>query len=52
MVDPRTPHSLARALLVDADDTLWEGSIYYQQCAERFRDYMVAFGCDPDEALR
>ncbi len=52
MTQARSPQTLARTLLIDADDTLWEGSIYYLECSHRFRVYMATFGCDPDEALR
>jgi putative hydrolase of the HAD superfamily len=36
---------------VDADDTLWENSIYYQRAGERFQEYMAQLGCAPQEAL-
>lgn len=35
-----------RALLIDADDTLWENNVYYLRCLARFQDYMEALGCD------
>ena len=52
VTDSRSPNALARTLLVDADDTLWENSIYYLECAQRFQEYMAALGCDLDAALR
>jgi putative hydrolase of the HAD superfamily len=41
---------LERALLIDADDTLWENNIFYLRCLARFQDYMASFGCDREAA--
>jgi len=41
---------IERALLVDADDTLWENNIFYLHCLARFQDYMASFGCDREAA--
>ena len=37
---------IARTLLVDADDTLWETTIFYVRCTNRFQDYMETLGFD------
>ena len=48
---PRRPACLLpRALLIDADDTLWEGSIYYARCREQFTEFMATLGVDPHSA--
>ena len=39
-------------LIVDADDTLWENNIYYEQCIAAFAELMVAQGFGPEEAER
>jgi len=39
-------------LIVDADDTLWENNIYYEQCIAAFTDLMVAQGFEREEAER
>lgn len=39
-----------RALLIDADDTLWENNVYYLRCLARFQDYMESLGCDREAA--
>lgn len=49
---PRSPHSLARALLIDADDTLWEGSIYYHRCTERYAEALARYAISSDEAVK
>lgn len=37
---------ISRTLLVDADDTLWETTIFYVHCTNRFQDYMETLGFD------
>lgn len=37
-------------LIVDADDTLWENNIFYEQCIAEFRALMEAQGFDGEEA--
>ncbi|MBN1402401.1 MAG: HAD family hydrolase [Anaerolineae bacterium] len=37
---------VCRALLFDADDTLWENNIYYLECTRRFLDLMRSWGAD------
>ena len=39
-------------LIVDADDTLWENNIYYEQCIANFVELMAAQGFGPEEAER
>jgi putative hydrolase of the HAD superfamily len=39
-------------LIVDADDTLWENNVYYEQCIAAFADLMVAQGFGWEEAER
>jgi len=39
-------------LIVDADDTLWENNIYYEQCVAAFVELMVAQGFGQEEAER
>jgi len=39
-------------LIVDADDTLWENNIYYEQCIAAFAELMVAQGFGREEAER
>jgi putative hydrolase of the HAD superfamily len=39
-------------LIVDADDTLWENNIYYEQCIAAFVELMVAQGFGQEEAER
>lgn len=41
---------IERALLIDADDTLWENNIFYLRCLARFQDYMESLGCDRQAA--
>ena len=38
-------------LILDADDTLWENNIYYEEVRQGFADRMVAEGFDRDAAL-
>jgi putative hydrolase of the HAD superfamily len=38
-------------LIVDADDTLWENNIFYEQCIADFAELMAAHGFEPGEAL-
>ncbi len=40
------------ALFVDADDTLWENNIHYEQCIAEFAALMEAHGFDGDEAVQ
>jgi putative hydrolase of the HAD superfamily len=37
-------------LIVDADDTLWENNVYYEQCFAAFAELMVAQGFGREEA--
>ena len=39
-------------LIVDADDTLWENNIYYEQCTAAFVELMVGQGFGQEEAER
>jgi putative hydrolase of the HAD superfamily len=39
-------------LIIDADDTLWENNIYYEQCIAAFVELMVAQGLGREEAER
>ena len=39
-------------LIVDADDTLWENNVYYEQCIAAFADLMVAQAFGWEEAER
>lgn len=39
-------------LIIDADDTLWENEVYYEQCLEAFGDLMAAQGFAPDDVSR
>jgi putative hydrolase of the HAD superfamily len=39
-------------LIIDADDTLWENEIYYEQCLEAFGDLMAAQGFASDDVSR
>jgi putative hydrolase of the HAD superfamily len=39
-------------LIVDADDTLWENNIYYEECIAVFAELMVAQGFGREEAER
>jgi putative hydrolase of the HAD superfamily len=39
-------------LILDADDTLWENNIYYEQCIAAFVELMVAQGFEREEAER
>jgi putative hydrolase of the HAD superfamily len=39
-------------LIVDADDTLWENNIYYEQCIAAFAELMVDQGFGQEEAER
>ncbi len=38
-------------LVIDADDTLWENNIFYEQCIADFADLMATHGFDREEAL-
>jgi putative hydrolase of the HAD superfamily len=37
-------------LIIDADDTLWENNIYYEQCIADFAELMAAHGFGREEA--
>ena len=39
-------------LIIDADDTLWENEVYYEQCIEAFTDLMLAQGFAPSDVSR
>ncbi len=39
-------------LIIDADDTLWESEVYYQECIADFGKLMAAQGFDAQEAER
>ena len=39
-------------LIVDADDTLWETEIYFEQCIADFGELMATLGFDREEAER
>ncbi|MBN1815089.1 MAG: HAD hydrolase-like protein [Anaerolineae bacterium] len=39
-------------LIIDADDTLWETEIYYEQCIADFGELMSGMGFDREEAER
>ncbi|RLC73128.1 MAG: hydrolase [Chloroflexi bacterium] len=41
-----------QALIVDADDTLWENEAYYQQCISDFGELMATLSFDREEAER
>lgn len=41
---------IARTLLVDADDTLWENNIFYLRCTDRFLQLVVSRGYDAERA--
>ncbi len=43
---------MKRTLIIDADDTLWENNIYYEQCVDEFAELMTAQGFDQDEAIQ
>ena len=39
-------------LIIDADDTLWENNIYYEQCTAAFVELMATQGFEHEEAER
>lgn len=39
-------------LIIDADDTLWENNIFYEQCIAAFAELMAAQGFGQEEAER
>ena len=39
-------------LIVDADDTLWENNIFYEECFAAFAELMAEQGFEPEEAHR
>ena len=46
--EPNATRAIERTLLVDADDTLWEASIFFLQCTARFQGFMQSLGCSRD----
>jgi len=44
--------SMELTLIADADDTLWENNIYYEQCTAAFVDLMAAQGFEREEVER
>ncbi|MBC7235655.1 MAG: HAD family hydrolase [Chloroflexi bacterium] len=42
---------ITRALLIDADDTLWENNIYYLRCTARFAELMGCYGIPAEEVI-
>jgi len=46
------PRGIVRALLIDADDTLWESNIYFLEANAAFRALMVTLGHEGDEVER
>ncbi|HDQ71658.1 MAG TPA: HAD family hydrolase [Chloroflexi bacterium] len=44
--------TVKRTLIIDADDTLWENNIYYEQSIEEFAELMAEKGFDRDEAVQ
>ena len=36
-----------RTLLIDADDTLWENNIYFEEVADRYFSFMEDLGFSP-----
>lgn len=46
------PRRIERALLLDADDTLWESNIYFLEANAAFRELMASLGHRGDEAER
>jgi putative hydrolase of the HAD superfamily len=47
-----TNEQVKSTLIVDADDTLWENNVYYEQCLAAFAELMVAQGFGREEAER
>lgn len=43
---------LKTTLIIDADDTLWENNIYYEQCVADFAELMESQGFGREEAQR
>jgi putative hydrolase of the HAD superfamily len=37
-------------LIIDADDTLWENNIFYEECIANFAELMATLGFDQEEA--
>jgi putative hydrolase of the HAD superfamily len=48
----RRKRSMKPTLIIDADDTLWETEIYYEQCIADFGELMGSMGFDRAEAER
>jgi putative hydrolase of the HAD superfamily len=47
-----TNEQMKPTLIIDADDTLWENNIYYEQCIAAFVELMVDRGFGREEAER
>ena len=47
-----TNEQMKPTLIVDADDTLWENNVHYEQCLAAFAELMVAQGFGREEAER
>ena len=41
-----------KVVLIDADDTLWENNIYFEQVRTQYLDWMKHLGCDPEKVSR
>ena len=39
-------------LIIDADDTLWENEVYYQQCVDAFATLVTGLGFDAQQILQ
>jgi putative hydrolase of the HAD superfamily len=47
---PMTNDQVKVTLIIDADDTLWENNIYYEQCVAAFAELMVGQGFEQEKA--
>jgi len=52
MITAFAERRIARTLLIDADDTLWENNIFYLRCTADFLDLVDALGFNRVEAQR
>jgi putative hydrolase of the HAD superfamily len=41
-----------QVVLIDADDTLWENNIYFEQVRTQYLDWMKDLGCDVEQVSR
>ena len=41
-----------KVVLIDADDTLWENNIYFEQVRTQYLDWMKHLGCDLEKVSR